>query len=436
MNKGVYLKYILDRINGAIDTGNGRYYIATNVKSGYAKLCVHPNFPLIPTFAEEWEGEAIIYDSKQVNFVPAWPIDNADPPFGCSEWPKHLETYYEFSPKNWYNDCLTKKNERREALVSRAIFEFPKGSRHFFNFYNTHLHPREIPKTVEYIEDRQNSFRTDLKTYLQYLRVPVEDDLKMYPPLFAGDMNTHEVDECEHPDYIWSVIRRHFLNAPHDAYDPPESILQNYENFQTYLNSPEFLRIENGKEKGYWPPSKHRIDKVWVGKGGAIWDHDVMLNVVRPSGKREPFTTYWHGYSITGNNQRYSDHSPAMVEISPPMRADPDDINFGRITGISYKSTKIINNSPSSCKITRIEARATHSFSLTGESGERFAEFETGELVHLPFILESGKSLPLHISARSIKFGGIQYGDLSIDYSTDSLSQSLTVPLKVAVGGF
>lgn len=274
MDKGTYLKYILNRINEAIDTRNGRYYIATNVKSGHAIIGGWTCFSV----AEEWEGEAIIYDSKQVNFIPAWPIHGSNHP-GCSQWHTNLHAYYEFRPeKLWENDCLTQKDEHK-ALVSRVIFEFPKGSRHFVNFYNTHLskHPCEIPETIEFIKDRQDSFRTDLNTYLLYMGYNIGSNVKIYPPIFAGDMNTKGLDKCEHSGAIAEDILRHFHDAPHDAYDPPKSVLNKYGNFQAYIDSPEFIRIENGKEVGQWLRSKQRIDKVWVGKGGDIWDHDVTL---------------------------------------------------------------------------------------------------------------------------------------------------------------
>ena len=179
--------------------------------------------------------------------------------------------------------------EVHKVLVSRAIFEFPRLSNSYFSFYNTHLEPCQIPSAIDYISNRQSTFYNDLANHY----VPESDGtVSIYPPVFAGDMNTHDGWELECGIDADEEVFRYFQDAP-------------YSNF---------------------------IDKVWVGKaydeqtGDMIFESDRELDVVHtPWDLGEmtlqacndyyfPFICKVLGY-VAPNDNDYSDHSPTMVEI-------------------------------------------------------------------------------------------------------------------------
>lgn len=279
ISKGDYMKHLVGGINAALgryDQECGHYYTATTVKSGHALLCIGS--------CEEWEGEAIIYDERQVRHVRTEPRPG-DENYGCLEWYEGQELHYMvFMSGDVYNDCMT-TGDVTNAEVSRAVFEFPLHSSCYFSLYNTHLSPCDIPETIQdYIIDRQETFRVDLQSYLLDKR-RASEAFWIYPPIYAGDMNTYE------------------------GWDTDCGIDKEQEVFHFFKDAP-----------GDGP-----IDKVWVGEPEA-WTHDIALDVVPPPQPPEmerdichlekypPFYCRELGYYFLGDTP-YSDHSPSMVEV-------------------------------------------------------------------------------------------------------------------------
>ncbi len=273
ISRGTWLRQLLQSIQQHLWPQGGRYHIATTLKSHVGAVC----------FGNEWEGNAIIYDSEQVLFIPSYPLEPGDLPYGCYEWSWGLEEYYEFGHYD-YSDCLTKSGNSRNADVSRAIFEFPRGSGYFFSLYNTHPpNPCGLGRSMDWIKDRQRTFRGDLLTYLD--ATPTQERLNgIYPPVFAGDMNTQLSDCFGGCDAVSTYLENYFVDAPQS-------------------------------DCGWF-------DKVLVGIPEA-WEYDSLLDVVQPDYVDPPigapfdeeYSKGVFGYRVRGERQIYSDHSPAMVVI-------------------------------------------------------------------------------------------------------------------------
>ncbi|MBN2498909.1 MAG: hypothetical protein JXR96_30240, partial [Deltaproteobacteria bacterium] len=174
-----------------------------------------------------------------------------------------------------------------------AVFEFPLHSSCYFSLYNTHLDPCDIPHTIQdYIIDRQETFRSDLKSYLLDER-SASEPFWIYPPIYAGDMNTHDnwEEECNiiAEDAVWT----YFFDTPYEPF----------------------------------------IDKVWLGKpvnfdGDIGFTNDVNFLLINPekplnecSYNNWPFKCRDNGYVLypeEGEENIYSDHGPNMIEIMAP----------------------------------------------------------------------------------------------------------------------
>jgi len=302
MSKGEYLHYLVDGINQAIGRSGlecGKYHLATAVRSGF--------WPWNVTFpCDRWQGEAIIYDSQQVRLIYPQPRSGAPEFRGCTEWSEGQEDLYEFFvPRDLHNDCMTNHGwgeDGDNALVSRAVFEFPLHSNRYFSFYNVQhaIPPCAIPATItDYILDRQNTFREDLAGYLLD-EVRARRPFSIYPPIYAGDMNTREpgdqtgwewMDRCNLPAEQRQLVQDSFFDAP----------------------------------------SPGPIDKVWVGTTD-FWNHEVGWKIMQPPSHMDPaqmserqcreewyppFSCFALGYYVVGEDNVYSDHSPSMVEVEP-----------------------------------------------------------------------------------------------------------------------
>lgn len=264
MGRGYFLSFFLQTI---MNNTRSDYRIASATCSNWAKLCAFP-------IAEEWEGDAIIYNPGQVKYIQTIPLGNDNLSKGCEEWSEGQEQWYEHPPGE-YNDCFLKNNTNYG--FPRAIFEFPIGSGHYLSFHGFHGYECHIPEAVEFIRERQYTLREDLEVYLAS-DPSASPPFWIYPPIFAGDMNTHRIEDCDDPDAIWWYINRYFIDAP--------------------------------------SPRTDFMDKVWVGQE-YHWDTDAPLYIVNPvpGESRWPFSNYDYGYLVVGENKIYTDHSPAMVEI-------------------------------------------------------------------------------------------------------------------------
>lgn len=276
IDRGTWLRQLMQSIKQHLWPEGGRYQLAITVKSHVGQVC----------FGNDWQGEAIIYDPQQVLFIPSYPLETDDLPYGCYEWSWGLEEYYEFGHYD-YSDCLTKSGNSRNADLSRAIFEFPRGSGYFFSLYNTHPpNPCGLDRSINWIKDRQRTFRGNLLTYLAV--TPTHEKLNgIYPPVFAGDMNTQLFSGC---------------------FDTCEDVSPYLENY--FVDAPQ--------------SECHWLDKVLVGIPEA-WEHDRSLDVVQSDYVDPPvgfpfidehnYSKGEFGYRVIGDNNVYSDHSPAMVFV-------------------------------------------------------------------------------------------------------------------------
>ncbi|HUU03604.1 MAG TPA: hypothetical protein VM425_19365 [Myxococcota bacterium] len=307
-NKGEYLHHLVDKINQELGRSSldcGKYYLATSLKSNYALWG--------ELFCDRWEGEAIIYDSQQVRFVYPHPRPGAQESYGCKEWYEGQQDLYESLPYGgFYNDCMTRHGlggdyeDGDNALVSRAVFEFPLHSNRYFSFYNVH-HPSNrpcaIPLTIsDYVMDRQNTFRDDLASYLLD-DARAKKPFSIYPPIFAGDMNNRKSTDITGEEWM---DRCNFSETEKTA---ARNLLALFTD----------------------APSLGTIDKIWLGKP-TLWNDEYKTRLLIPPnfsppenpemsdeecrmGKYPPFSCYSNGYIVIGNDNIYSDHSPSMVEV-------------------------------------------------------------------------------------------------------------------------
>ncbi|MBN2231037.1 MAG: hypothetical protein JW779_15740, partial [Candidatus Thorarchaeota archaeon] len=248
-----YMQHLMDEIY-ALLPGSQRLYFIANV---------------FATGTGGDEGEAVIYDASQIRFVPS-------PPYGESMCPNVYQGYDYYQYYQETIDChLNQSGSWGE--VSRAIFEFPKNSGQFFSFYNTHIGPCDLDLEFEYIFYRHETFRDELGELLSNDNQGLEP--LVLPPVFAGDMNTHELQSCSESDRerIRDLIK-YFTNAP----DPGDG----------------------------W------IDKVWVGIAEKFNSDAAFIVTKPPEGSvLFPFSGYEFGYIVIDQRQIYTDHSPVLVEV-------------------------------------------------------------------------------------------------------------------------
>jgi hypothetical protein len=291
---GKYLNLFIDHLR---NTTGIHYKIATNLRSKTQKPCLY----------QEMKGEAILYNPDLVNLVPLRTSTNMK---GCLERRENLESHYGHNLN--YNDCFPKDND--DAYAARAVFEFPKDSGAYFSLYNTGGAPCRIVEAINFIYSRQQTLEDDLKKYFR--GTDKENNILIHPPILTGDMNPQAYSNCSNTNEIFAKIRTHFVDAPHDAYDPLESIYNQYDGCEEYLCSSTFN-------------AQHRLslelqNKVWVGRNDHDrWDFQLpltVLSVPRDERRRYLNTSVWHGSYASPNvpnSQGFSaGYSPVLVEIS------------------------------------------------------------------------------------------------------------------------
>ena len=161
ISRGEYLRYLLNRIE--VRTGI-KYNVATTLRTGHALFGTWAVF----VFAEEWEGDGVIYDPAQIRLIPF----NEDNGHG-----RECENWAQDRLQESLNDCcpLSRKGDTK---VSKSVFEFPKGSDNYILFYNVHCNKErennyiQINEAVNFIVDRHENFYYN-----------------KYPPIFVGDFN-------------------------------------------------------------------------------------------------------------------------------------------------------------------------------------------------------------------------------------------------------
>jgi len=292
ISPGVWMSYLLSLINEGMsreNRGGGEYFIATTQESGTANVCL----------GKETGGEAIIYDPGQVGFVRPTPLGGS--PF-CSEQREGQEMYYEdrMEPNPiLYNECM--KRNVTDSQVVRSIFEFPIGSRRYFNFFNSHTWPRRYSDEFSYIISIQESFDVDLSYYLEDPNEPYW----IYPPIYAGDMN---IDK-DTPD--WENIRE-FI-------------------FAAFLSPVEYQAMD-GDIPLPWYERRGLKDFVWVGRdeyftsdyGFGIITKEIRQSEYEMEHPGEDYCNELIGKTtfrctndgLTTLYRIYSDHSITLVEIA------------------------------------------------------------------------------------------------------------------------
>ncbi len=311
MKLGAYTRHLLDRINNRIDTSEGKYFIATQTDSNHAKVCT----------ADEWIGDAIIYDSAQVNLIPTYGTENA-----CEEWKAFSEDYYEYDYYNYSdclkwtdeykNDCVYGNIEAGQAEIIRAIFEYPKGSDKYFNMYSVHSEPKHFYRELKYITDRQNTFREDIIRYLRTKDIFLgrsRDNYRanIYPPIFAGDFN------------IFAPSYETLMEKMLDRCLPTEANLQKVQEYYDWYHQHIPMIYNIMETKFYNTPTRRQtpIDKILVGKcDTSIWDCDTEFDIVLPQAPYEPYIPSMKGTETGWRDDPddiniYTDHSPVMAHV-------------------------------------------------------------------------------------------------------------------------
>jgi len=203
------------------------------------------------------------------------------------------------------DDCIPKSvGNTNEPLVGRAIFEFPRGSGRYFNFFNTHISLGtvicdEAPNALVYVRERNLS----LEDELEQAGFGVDG---IYPPVFAGDFNSKTVSNCDEETQDWICFW--FLD---DGESDPEH--------------PDSQHFKNA-------PNPDIIDKVLVGllSGWLDYGSSLDLDISIPYDSDEEAyplcTSEPYGYRfnedceydpplVDFDTNPYSDHSPSMVDI-------------------------------------------------------------------------------------------------------------------------